>query len=643
MSNYIKNPISIEKIISNVSIVDELDEKDLEAIGTYVCETYDEDELSRDTYITNIESWTRLAMQTVEEKTFPWVGAANVKFPLLTIAALQFSARAYPALVPGTNVVKGKVIGFDPEGKKRDRAIRVGKHMSYQLLEQMEDWEEEMDRLLFALPIIGCMFKKTYFDSIKGTNVSEVVYPKELVINYWAKSLADADRVTHILSLNENEVYERQAEGTYADVELSRPPMEDMIDENRDEMIGTSPEGMDNRDEAPYKVLEQHCYCDLDGDGYKEPYVITVDYGSKNVLRIVPRFNSESIKITADGEKIIKITPDQYFTKFSFIPSPDGGFYDIGFGILLGPINDTINTTINQLIDAGTLSNRQAGFISKGIRIKGGNKSFTPGEWKFANATGDDLRKGIVPLPTKEPSSVLFNLLSLMIEYGEKISSVQDMMTGKLPGQNTKATVALASIEQGMKVFSSIYKRIYRSLTKEYKLLSKLNYEYLAPEEYFSVLDLGDERADTIKNADYNPEDIDVRPSADPNVATEEQRLAKVQALFEVLQLGTVNVKEVTRRYLEATEQPNQEILMQVPPRGPSQEELDYQLKQRELDIREFEAYVKGILQIAQAEGVEPGNQLKLYDEQIKELKVRLDARAKASKGATNAGTTNTG
>jgi len=216
-------------------------------------------------------------------------------------------------------------------------------------------------------------------------------------------------------------------------------------------------------------------------------------------------------------------------------------------------------------------------------------------------------------------------------------------MTGELPGQNTKATVALASIEQGMKVFSSIYKRIYRSLAKEYKLLSKLNYEYLAPEEYFSVLDAGEEKADTIKNMDYNPEDIDVRPSADPNVATEEQRLAKVQALFEVLQLGTVNVQEVTRRYLEATEQPNQEILMQVPPSGPSQEQLDYQLKERELDIREFEAYVKGILQIAQAEGVEPGNQLKLYDEQIKELKVRLDARAKASKGATNAGTTNTG
>ena len=618
-----------------------LDESDLRLIGEHVCEMYDIDETSRGTYVDNIDTWVRLAMQTVEQKTFPWVGAANVKYPLLTIAALQFSARAYPALIPGANIVRGKVIGFDKDGEKQKRAIRVGKHMSYQLLEQMQDWEEEMDRLLFALPIVGCMFKKTYYDPLKVSNVSEVVYPKELVVNYWAKSLYDAERITHILKLSENDIYERKAQSVYADVELQKPPIEDIIDENRDEVMGTEPDDRGNDENLPYMILEQHTYLDLDGDGYKEPYIVTVDYGSSSVLRIVPRYNSNSIQLTSDGSEVIKITPDHYFTKFSFIPSPDGGFYDIGFGILLGPINETINTTINQLLDAGTLSNLQAGFISKGIRIKGGNKAFSPGEWKYANATGDDLRKGIVPLPAPAPSNVLFQLLDLMINTGEKLSSVQDMMTGELPGQNTKATVALASIEEGMRVFSSIYKRIYRSSTKEYKLLAKLNYDYLPEESYFTVLDTGQEQAQTIKDADYDPHNMDVAPAADPNVATEQQRLAKVQALFEVLQLGTVNVKEVTRRYLEATEQPNQELLMQVPPPGPSAEEQikmqELQLKDRELDIKELEVTAAAMLKVAQAEGVEPGNQLKMYSEFIKELKVRLDAKAKSSQEAANA------
>jgi len=638
----IKNSIGIDKLLSNTSIVDMMDDSDLRLIGEHVCEMYDIDETSRETYIDNIDTWVRLAMQTVEQKTFPWVGAANVKFPLLTIAALQFSARAYPALIPGTNVVRGKVIGFDTDGEKQKRAIRVGKHMSYQLLDQMEDWEEEMDRLLFSLPIVGCMFKKTYHESLKATNVSEVVYPKELVVNYWAKSLSDAERITHILKLSENDIYERKAQSVYADVDLSKPSSDDVVDVNRDEVIGTEPDESRDDENLPYMILEQHTYLDLDGDGYKEPYIVTVDYGSSNVLRIVPRYNSNSILLTSDGKEVIKITPDTYFTKFSFIPSPDGGFYDIGFGILLGPINETINTTINQLLDSGTLSNLQAGFIAKGIRIKGGNKAFSPGEWKYANSTGEDLKKGIVPLPANAPSNVLFQLLSLMIDTGEKLSSVQDMMTGELPGQNTKATVALASIEQGMKVFSSIYKRIYRSLTKEYKLLAKLNYDYLPEESYFTVLDTGQEQAQTIKDSDYDPHNMDVAPSADPNVATEQQRLAKVQALFEVMQLGTVNVQEVTRRYLEATEQPNQEKLMDIPPPGPSAEEKikmqELQLKDRELDIKELEVMAGAMLKVAQAEGVEAGQQLTMYSEFIKELKIRLDAKAKSSQEAANVG-----
>lgn len=631
MEDEISKPLKLDLILSNVSLTDELAPEDLKKIGYEVVEDYDEDEGSRETYINNLDQWTALAMQVAEEKTWPWPNSANVKFPLLTTSALQFSARAYPALLPGTNIVRGQVIGRDPTGEKTERAIRVGKHMSYQLLYQMDNWEEDMDRLLFTLPITGCVFKKTYYDPIWEKPCSEIVYPKELVVNYWASSLERADRITHVLKLTDNDIHERIAEGLYADVDLKPAYGEDLVDSGRDsrEGIAYTPE------DAPYKILEQHKWCDLDGDGYKEPYIVTVDYATKQVLRIVPRFGFDSIKFSVRGE-VISIKADNYFTKFSFIPSPDGGFYDIGFGNLLGPINQTIDTTINQLLDAGTLSNMQAGFISKGIRIKGGSMSFDPGEWKMVQTAGDDLKNGIFPLPVREPSTVLFQLLNLMITTGEKLSSVQDMMTGELPGQNTKATVALASIEQGMKVFSSIYKRIYRSLTKEYQLLFKINHMYLSDKEYFAVLDGSSMDMAQISVNDYNPDDMDVRPTADPNVATEQQKLAKVQFLMELLSTGLINPVEVVHRALEATEQTNIEKLMSMPPPQPSKEQIfkaqELALEERRIANEEFEAVAKALLQVAQAEAAEQGHQLQTYQAFVEEMAMRLKAKNDAKK-----------
>ena len=623
----LEKTLNIEKILSSGNLAEELYESDLAQIGTDVCEGYDNDCRSRATWEENVDKWTNLALQVAEAKNFPWPGAANVKYPLITTAALQFSARAYPALIPGYNAVRGRVVGYDTTGAKTERALRIGKHMSYQLFEEMEDWEEEMDRLLFALPIVGCMFKKSYFDSVKGHNVSEVVYPKELVVNYWAKSLDDSERVTHVLKMSDNDIHERTANGIFIeqDLEKSSALLEEH-DRASDEATGIEKPELED-DTLPYLILEQHCYLDLDGDGYKEPYLVVVDYGSRNVLRIVSRFAEQSIQYNTKQE-IISIKPDSYFTKFSFVPSPDGGFYDIGFGILLGPINETINTLINQLLDAGTVSSLQSGFISKGIRVKGGDTSFTPGEWKYANTIGDDLRKGLVPLPVREPSQVLFSLLGMMIDAGEKLSSVTEVMTGEIPGQNTKATVAMAAIEQGMKVFSSIYKRIHRSLSKEYKKLFKLNSIFLPEESYFTVLDVGQEQAQTIGLQDYSLQDVDVVPSSDPNVATEEQKLAKIQALGELLQLGTINPQEFTKRMLEATEQPNIEALMSMPPPKPNPE-VEFEKEKfkdesdrawEELGIKRTIAEAQAINQIAAAEAAKEGDQLAQYQQVMKGL-----------------------
>ena len=614
--------LNLETLTTSRNLAEELNEKQLAYIGNKIVEGYELDSYSRREWEGKVEDWNRLALQVKEEKTFPWPGAANVKYPLITNAALQYSSRAYPALVHGANIVRGRVIGFDNDGSKMERAIRVGRHMSYQLLEEMEDWEEQMDRLLFALPIIGCMFKKTYYDSVKQRNVSEVVYPKELVVNYYATSLEDAARITHVLQMNDNDIFERVSSGVYVDQDLEKPCRDDDEPRASDESTGlTRPETDDST--TPYEVLEQCCWLDLDDDGYNEPYIVTVDSISRKVLRIVARFGEEAVNYNEEGE-IVSITPDHFYTKYSFIPSTDGSFYDIGFGILLGPINDTVNTLINQLLDAGSLNNMQGGFISRGIRVKNGQRAFTLGEWKYVNSAGDDLRKGIVPLPTKEPSNVLFQMLNMMISVGEKISSSTEMMSGQIPGQNTKATVAMAAIDQGMKVFMSIHKRVHRSLAKEYKKLFKLNSLYLDEGEYFTILDLGEEQAASIGGSDYDMDNIDIAPASDPNVATEEQRMSKVQALFELIQLGSVNPQEVTKRYLIATEQPNVETLMQMPEQGPSPEQLQLEFekekfteeaaqKWEELAIRRIIAESGALKNIADAEAAEEGNQLGEY------------------------------
>jgi chaperonin GroES len=438
-----------------------------------------------------MEDATKLALQLVEPKTYPWPQASNVKFPLLTIASLQFQSRAYPSLVKAPDLVKYRVQGKD-DGQKAARAQRISSHMSYQLLEQDEGWEEDQDKAFLALPILGCVFKKSYYCPVSGHNKSKLVLPKNLVVHYFAKSIDDCQRKTELFELSNNEIRERELRGLFKEHDYGPPPTGDLKEE--DERQGLTPPFNDHASDVPRTFLEQHCFLDLDGDGYREPYVVTVDKSTKKVARIVSRIESvvteQSIKIkelqtrvrmlaegamqappqqaaqaeqtiimlqeqvqelAAQKQKILRIVPVEYYTKYSFIPSPDGGFYDLGFGALLSPINDSVNTLLNQLIDAGSLQNGNSGFLGKGARIKGGKIRFPPNTWHRVNVTGQNLRDSIVPLPVNQPSDVLFNLLSLLINYAERIGSVTDAMMGENPGQNTPAYNMSAMLEQGTK------------------------------------------------------------------------------------------------------------------------------------------------------------------------------------------------
>ncbi len=477
-------------------------------------------------------------MQVKQAKNFPWPKAANVKYPLLTVAAIQFQARSYPVIVDGSNLVKGRVLGPDPDGTKRDRADRIAQHMTWQLLYRMPGWEEETDKLLLLLPITGCVFRKTYYDAIENANRSEIVSGEDFIINYWAKSIETAPRYTQVLRYYPYEVREKIASELWQEV-----PCDDTDAGNDDQALG--------------EYYEQHRCIDLDDDGYPEHYVVTCTKEGK-VARIVPCFGLDSVTVSLDGEmlkldelleragvqpeqfanvhdllpdyKIVKIERQQYFTKYAFIPAPDGSFYDIGFGSLLDDISQTIDTSLNQMLDAGALQNAGGGFIGSGVNVRGGNYRFALGEWKRVDATGGPLKDNVLPMPAAGPSAVTFNLLEMLIAAAKEITAVQDVLTGQ-GAANQPATTTLALIEQAQKVISGILKRIHRSFGQELRILRSLNKDYLDDEEYFQLNDA--DKPSQIGRADYEDRDLDVIPVSDPGQISDMQKMMRAQAMFE--------------------------------------------------------------------------------------------------------------
>ena len=602
-------------MLESVNIAESLEADKLMLIGRDAEKGFVLDHESRLDWEKSLDEWTKLAKQTIEPKTYPWPKASNIKYPLLSTAAMQFAARAYPALVPANGrIVNAKPVGKDPDGTKSEIATAVSTFMSIQLLEEMDGWEEEMDKLLIMLPIVGTMFKKTYWDALKEVSCSHIVMPKNLVVNYWARNLQDAERISEILEVSPRKIKERQQSGLWLDITFGKatPAFDGKM----------GPTVIDET--TPHIFIEQHTFLDLDDDGYKEPYIVTFHKETKKVVRIVARFDETTIKMDAEGN-IRKIDPIQYYTKFGFIPNPDGGFYDIGFGVLLGPLNHSVNTLINQLLDAGHLATLQAGFLGKGLRIKMGDTKFMPGEWKAVNSTGDDLKKQIVPLPTKEPSGVLFQLMGSLITSGKELASVAEIFTGKMPGQNTPATTTMATVEQGMKVFTAVYKRLYRALTEEFIKLARLNAIYLNPQTFVETCGM-----------DINPEDFKVTshkiyPSADPTAVSQTEKLLKAQGLMELLPTGILDPVKVVQRILDAQEQPNwQELIKpeiaqsgQMPPPPPDPKLQELQMK----------GQLEGQKIQMQGQALQHKMELEAHDKQV-QLSMQQESHAQAMQQA---------
>lgn len=611
-------------------------EDQLDTIAGRVKSDYDIDENSRGDWKTKYQKWMDLALQVVEQKTYPWPNASNIIYPLMTTAAVQFAARAYPAIIRDRNVVKGTIIGDDngvpnpafaayaqqmqqqqgggppppgpgmpppgqampgmgaaqpaqPQqppspylpgkepGAKQKRADRIGAHMSWQLLDEQEEWEPQTDALLITLPIVGTEFRESYFDPVLARNVSETVTALDLCVNYKAKSFETAPRHTKIERLYPHEIVERIRAGIFLG------PEEDDEGENAErnyygsDSSGTEGSESNQDEDAATTFLSQHRRWDLDGDGYAEPYIVTIARDSGKMARIRAGYEMDGITWSKAG-KIRKIDKISIFTKYGFIPNPASKVYDLGFGHLLHPINEAIDTTLNMMIDAGHLQIAGGGFVGGGLSINTGAVRFQMGEYKPVNTSGGTLRDNVLPIPFPGPNAILFELLKFLCEAAERVASVKDVMVGDMPGDNTSGITTLAVIEQGLKVFSAIYKRIYRSLGYEFRKLYRLNRIYGPNRSQYRV---GGEWRD-VTRADY-AEGAGVEPISDPQMVTDMQRLGRAQFLLTFKDDPRVNGGKIIHDALAAAMIPNADNYMNT---GPAQPDPKFVLKKYELDLR---------------------------------------------------------
>lgn len=588
------------------NIATELEPMLLSAIGNMVVQEYRVDKVSRSDWEAKTTEAMKLAMQVVQRKQYPWPGASNVIYPLITSAAIQFAARAYPAIIDNRNVVKGTIVGNDngtpaagplgpkvgPQGnvlewkimpgEKTARAKKIGDHMSWQLLSEQSEWEPQTDQLLHIIPIVGCCFRKTYFDSGLGRNRSLLVSAQHLVINYFAKSLETATRVTEEITFTPNEIREKELSGLF--IAYNYGPA--------NPKPGQDQSGTGQDPDAPHNFLEQHRWLDLDNDGYKEPYIVTVHHDTQKVTRIVARYDDDGIMVRESTGQVVRINPIHYYTQYNFLPNPEGGIYGVGLGQLLRSINESVNTTLNMLIDAGHLSVTSGGFVGRSLSMNAGSLRFSPGEFKVVNALGQSVKDSVAQLSFPGPSDVLFKLLVLLIDAGREIASVKDVLLGDQQQPNTAATTTLALISQGLKVFTGIYKRIYNSLKDEFGKQFALNRKYL---DEMSEYEVGNEWRE-ISREDYE-KGSGVEPVCDPNMVSDAARAAQANMLLAFKDDPRLDATEIYRRAFQSVNVDNiDKLFAKNVPIDPQ-----FVLMSRELDIKQRRNTAQQVLDLARA------------------------------------------
>lgn len=626
--------IALDELTDSSNVMELLDKEQQDYVLNICAMGYEADRNSRSQWESDMVSAFKLATQIAEEKTFPWPKCSNVKFPLITVAALQFQARAYPQLIDPNNLVDAKMYGDLNDEMLIAQAKRIRNHMTYQNIEQDEDFEDMIDKMLIALPIVGCCFVKSRFDQAQEIVKHEYVSAGDLIVDYWTENLSSANRISHFMYMSRNRLEEEFIRGTFFRPE--ELPSAETQARNSFVEIDEAAGGKFNADLSdsnPFPIVEQHCWFDFDGDGYAEPYIVTFRTDTKQLFRIVANWVDSGIKydLSGDTAKVMSIKPLAHFTKFPFIPSPVNAFYDMGFGALLGPINKSIDTLINQLIDSGTMNTTGGGFLGRGIQLKAGSTSFSPWEWKPVNSTGDDLRKSIVPLPRSEPSPVLLQLLEVLIQYGERIGSSVDLMSGIMPGQNTKAEVARVGVEQGTKILSAIFLRVWRGLKKMFNRQYELNGIYFKYLKHIDILSAGN--APMILPEDYKSPLINIKPSANPAIVSDSQRQQQA-VLIENLasKFPGFDMYEVIKGVLETSKVQNIDKYFPdpkgpkavAPPKNPK-----VQIEELRLQDKEKQRQYEGQIKIVELQQEAQLNAAKVMELQAKAISLLKDAEGK--------------
>ncbi len=542
------------------NIAEKLDEKELTEIGNRVYEEWRYDEDSRKQWIEKHAFWLKMYYQDDKPKNPPWEGSSAESLPLLAEGCTQFAARAYKAMFPSRNFIKAIPVGKD-DSHSIERAKRVGMHMAWQCTVKDKLYKRGKDRLLLGVPLHGSVFTKSYYCPVRKRNVVDNVRAIDLTVAYGVgpRELEDIERKTHIIRMSLNKTRILRDKGIFIDegTPATWDEAKNNIDRAHDQSHGLTEPGFVAY--QPVVLLEQHRLLDLDDDGIEEPYVVTVDAASKKVLRIVIRYDTDELgNPTKDKE------PVEYFTHYTYMENPDG-FYGLGLGHLISQPNASVNKLLRQFIDASTLANvgNNSGFMSQQLGgIEGRKVQMKLGQFIKVPGSVEDLQKGIWVPKYPGPNAAMLQAIELLAQRSDRLATVTEAITGQTD-KVVQPTALLALIEQSLQVFSSVYERINEAWSNELGKLYRLNYKFLDPKEYFSVLDVaGAIKQFSIAREDYAP-DLQILPVADPKMATEQQRLTKANAEWEFLSQNPLVINSpqhlynASRRYLEAMQSEN--------------------------------------------------------------------------------------
>ena len=552
-----------EQMPFDANLVEFISKSELSALSSDILSSVEQDKNSRSEWEkTYTDGLKYLGMKFDESRSQPFEGSSGVIHPILAEAVTQFQAQAYKEMLPAKGPVKTQVLGArTPEAE--NQAERVQEFMNFYIMNVMSDYDPELDMLLFYLPLAGSAFKKIYFDTVLNKAVSKFIAPEDLIVPYEAADLSNAERVTHAISMSKNEIKKQQLSGFYANVNIkegSYSSDSSDISEAIDEIEGTHQTYAEDRDHLVYEV---HTVLDIEGfedvsengetTGLKLPYIVTIDENSQQVLSIRRNFNPDD----PFKNKI------NYFVQYKFLPGL--GFYGLGLSHMIGGLSKASTSILRQLIDAGTLANLPAGFKARGMRIRDEDEPLSPGEFRDIDTTGGSLRENLIPLPIKEPSSVLMQLLGLLVDSGKRFAAIADMNVGDM-NQAMPVGTTVALLERGTKVMSAIHKRLHYSQRLEFKLLAQVFSEYLPPEYPYQT---GSGQTN-IKATDFDGR-IDVVPVSDPNIFSQSQRITMAQELLQMVQSnpevhGPMGIYEAYRRMYAALGVDNVENLIQPPP-----------------------------------------------------------------------------